>query len=191
MNKTLTFLFSLIILSSCQEKKNFENKDELCKIIVGIIESDQKYRGLPEMEDPFFSVLDSLRKVNNIEVKDYANLSREQQLEWGKKAREISDKISQTSKHKQDSLMRLQIEIDNHNTELLIDIVKEKGWITENTLECKENVSTWIIFRHSQTKYWTEIREIIEKEKAKKRINDFEYEMIDNHIKGRPTIKRK
>jgi hypothetical protein len=188
MNKILTFCFSLIILSSCQEKNKYEDKDELCRILGEITSNDQKYRGLPEMTDPFFRVLDSLKDENNITKAQYGKLSTDKQLEWGKKARVISDKITQISKQKEDSLMTLQIEIDNKNTELLMDIIKEKGWVYKNELGCEEYVSAWIVFRHSQEKYWNQIREIIEKEKAEKRIGDGDYKMIDNHINGRPML---
>ena len=141
------------------------------------------------MTDPFFGVLDSLKTANNISNKAYSNLSRETQLEWEKKARVIADKIPQMSQQKQDSLMQLQIEIDNTNTELLIDIIKERGWVYKNDLGCEEYVSAWLVFRHSQTQYWDEIRAVIEKEKTENRIGEGDYKMIDNHIKGRPMLE--
>jgi hypothetical protein len=188
MNKILILCLPLIILSSCQEKNKYEDKDELCRILGEITANDQKYRGLPEMTDPFFNVLDSLRTANNMSKEDYGNLSRNEQLEWGKRTRAISEKINRISKKEQDSLMNLQIEIDNKNTKLLMDIIREKGWVYKNELGCEEYVSAWIVFRHSQSEYWNEIREIIEKEKAEKRIGDGDYKMIDNHIKGRPML---
>jgi hypothetical protein len=191
MNKTVTLFISLIILSSCQEKKKYGDRGQLCKILGEITENDQKYRGLQEMTDPFFRVLDSLTEVNNISNADYGKLTTEKQLEWGKKARAISEKIPQMSEKKQDSLMQLQIIIDNKNTELLIDITKEIGWVSKPKLGCKEYVSAWIVFRHSQSQYWEEIREIIEKEKIKKRLLIKEYKIIDNHIKGRPKFEKK
>jgi len=186
MNKTLNLFFFLIILSSCQEKKKYDDRDQLCKVLGEMTINDQKYRGLPEMIDPFFRVLDSLQEVNNISNADYGKLTTEEQLEWGRKARAISEKIPQMSEQKQDSLMQLQIKLDNINTELLIDVTKEIGWVSKQSLGCKEYVSTWIVFRHSQSQYWKEIREIIEKEKAGGELLPNEYNIIDNHIKGRP-----
>jgi len=188
MDKILILCFTLIILISCQEKNKYEDKDELCRILGEMTANDQKYRGLPKMIDPYFSVLDSLRTANSMSREEYGKLSLDEQLEWDKKARAISEKKPRISKQKQDSLMDLQIKIDNKNTELLIDIIKEKGWVTKNGLGCEEYVSAWIIFRHSQSEYWNEIREIIEKEKAENRIGDGDYMMIDNHIKGRPML---
>jgi len=187
-NITLIFLIGLIILS-CKQENSYTDKSELCRILGEMTANDQKYRGLDEMTDPFFAVLDSLQKVNNISNADYGKLSTEEQLDWGKKARAISEKIPQMSQKKQDSLMELQIKIDNKNTELLIDVTKKIGWVSKNKLGCEEYVSAWIVFRHSQSQYWDEIRTIIDKEKAEGRIGNGDYKMVDNHIKGRPIIE--
>ncbi len=190
MNKTFTFFLTLIILISCQKKKKYTDKENLCKILGEIHNNDQKYRGLPEMTDPFFRVLDSLQEANNISNADYRKLTTKEQLEWGKKAREISEKTPQMSEKKQDSLMQFQIILDNKNTELLIDIIKKKGWIYKNDIGCEEYFSAWLVFRHSQSQYWGEIRTIIDKEKAEDRIGKRDYKMVDNHIKGRPMFQK-
>jgi hypothetical protein len=186
MKKSLILIFIITVIISCNKKTKYENTNELCNLLGEMTENDQKYRGMSEMTDPFFEILDSLKTINNISKNDYTNLSREQQLEWEKKARKIANKYSKTSEKIKDSLMNLQIEIDDKNTEILIDIIKEKGWVTKNGLGCKEYVSTFLIFRHSQEKYWGEIRKLIEKEKSQNRIGNGDYMMIDDHIKGRP-----
>lgn len=188
MNKILTLCFSLIILSSCQEKNKYEDKNELCRVLGEIHLADQKYRGSKEMTDPFFRVLDSLQKVNNLPDSIYRKLSTEEQLEWGRKARAISNKIPQISKRKEDSLMQLQIKLDNKNTELLIDIISKKGWVYKNKIGCNEYFSAWLVFRHSQSQYWDEIRILIDDAKEKGTIGRKDYNMIDNHIKGRPIM---
>jgi len=188
MNKIITICLSLIILSSCQQKNKYEDKVELCKILGEIHINDQKYRGSEEMTDPFFRVLDSLQQVNNLPNSKYSKLTTAEQLEWGKKAREISDKLPQISKKQEDSLMKLQIELDNKNTELLIDIIKRKGWVYKNNIGCEEYFSAWLVFRHSQSQYWDEIRILIDNAKEKGTIGKKDYNMVDNHIKGRPMM---
>lgn len=187
MNKIALLLICFLLLSSCQENKKYNNKVELCQLLGKIHNNDQKYRGLPEMTDPFFRILDSLQSVNKISDEDYGKLPTEEQLAWGRKARAISDKTPQISEKKQDSLMKLQIKLDNKNTELLIDIIKEKGWVYKNNLDCEEYFSAWLVFRHSQSQYWNEIRKIIDKEKDLGRIGVKDYNMVNNHIKGRPN----
>jgi hypothetical protein len=43
-----------------------------------------------------------------------------------------------------------------------------------------------IIFRHAPKDFWNEIRPLIEKEFAEKRMGSGDYGLIDNHLRGRP-----
>lgn len=92
------------------------------------------------------------------------------------------------NKIKKDSIWKLQTQIDEINTKLLIDITKKRGWVSREELGCEEYIAPWVIFRHSPKKYWKEIRPLIEKEYAEKRMVVGDYMMIDNHLKGRPMI---
>ncbi len=84
-----------------------------------------------------------------------------------------------------DSMNVLQWKIDNYNTEKLIALTKEYGWISDERIDCPQ-LQIWLIFRHSQKKYFKEILELIEKERAAKRLNDFQYGLIHDHLHGRP-----
>ncbi|MGB5499778.1 MAG: hypothetical protein WBM77_12690 [Maribacter sp.] len=58
-------------------------------------------------------------------------------------------------------------------------------------LKCKGKFKTVLILRHVPKKYWKKVRAIIEKEKSEKRISDYEYYVIDNHLKGRPPLTKR
>ena len=54
----------------------------------------------------------------------------------------------------------------------------------------EEKFKTLLIFRHAPKKYWNEIRALIEKERLAKRLTEYEFYIIDNHLKGRPSLKK-
>lgn len=188
MKKILVTLIISIIFFNCKKENNFENNAELCKILGKMTEDDQKIRGMPKLSDPFFEILDSIRTANKLTKEIYTSLSTEEQLEWGKVARKIADKIPKKSKKEIDSLWNIQTKLDNKNTELLIQIVKKRGWVDKVSLNCEEYAAPWIIFRHSPEKYWNEIRPLIEKAYEEKKLGGMEYTMIDNQLKGRPKL---
>jgi len=184
-----SFVITLIILLCIPNyitAQKYQDNDALCSLLEKMTINDQRYRGLPEMGNPFFRILDSLQKVKGISMEEYAKLSQQEQLEWGKRAKTIANKVPRISQKKQDSLMQLQIELDNQNTAMLIDIINERGWVSKNGLGCQEYASPSLIFRHSQEAYWGEIRIIIEREKAKNTIGKGDYLFIEDHITGRP-----
>jgi hypothetical protein len=184
-NILLTLIISITILS-CKKENNYENDAELCSILAEMIESDQSIRNLPELTDPFFEILDSIRTVNSSISEVDSNLSKEEHPNWGKIAREIAEKRPKGSKRVRDSLWEIQSEIDKKNTKLLIDITKKRGWISKDGLGCTEYIAPVIIFRHAPEKYWEEIKPLIEKEYAEKRMESGDYGFIDNHLRGRP-----
>lgn len=107
---------------SCKKDVDYKNQEKLCQLVLDIYKDDQKYRGL--MEDPFFKILDSIKISEGIK-EDYRNFSEKKQLAYGKVARTIANKRkNKFTKIQEDSLMQLQISLDNKNTELLIDIIK-------------------------------------------------------------------
>jgi len=184
-NILLTLTISITILS-CKKENNYKNDAELCSILAEMIESDQRIRNLPELADPFFEILDSLRTANDLTREVYSNLSKEEQLNWGKIAREIAEKRPKGSKRVRDSLWEIQTEIDKKNTKLLIDITKKRGWVSKDGLGCTEYIAPVIIFRHAPEEYWEEIKPLIDKEYAEKRMGSGDYGFIDNHLRGRP-----
>ena len=183
----LFFIFTgSITLSSCFSNQNKYKGDKLCAIIKKMNEDDQKYRDIVANNDHFFAILDSIKESEGISSADYADLPEKTQLEYGKKAREIANKMKKKySDNYVDSLMLLQRELDNKNTELLIDIVRTRGWPNRTNCNCEEFPA--VIFRHSQPKYWDEISKIIELEFKEKRMNSAEYGFYKNHINGRKS----
>lgn len=109
------------------------------------------------------------------------------------KDREIRSKIPDSfhkddgtySKKEIDSLKLIRTKIDTYNTEKLIELTKEYGWISGARINCP-NLDTWLIFRHSDPKYFEEIAELIEIEHKEKRLSDWHYKLIKNHLSGRP-----
>ncbi|WP_046756967.1 hypothetical protein [Kordia jejudonensis] len=83
-----------------------------------------------------------------------------------------------------DSVWKLQWKLDNANTEKLIQLTKKYGWMSDERINCPE-LDIWLIFRHSQKKYYNEIDKIIEKEHTAKRLNDFQYKLIKDHVTGK------
>ena len=178
------FLFTLFL--SCKKENNYENDAELCALLSEMDISDQSIRKLPELTDPFFEILDSIRSANDLPREVYTKLSKEEQLNWGKLAKGIAEKRPGGSLKVIDSLWKIQSEIDRKNTKLLIDIVKKRGWVSKNQLGCTEYISPMMIFRHAPEEFWNEIRPLIEKEYSEKRMGSDCYGIIDNHIRGRP-----
>lgn len=84
-----------------------------------------------------------------------------------------------------DSIWALQIEIDNRNTERLIILTKEYGWLSDERINCSD-LNIWIIFRHAQKKYFDEVSALIEKEFKSGRLSKWHYNLIQNHLNGRP-----
>jgi len=175
----------IVVLSICLfscNNKDYKDKDALCKIISKIHKGDQKYRQL--MIDPFFEILDSIQKADGISNDEYKTFSKKKQLAYGRIARAITNKrVIKLTKKKEDSLMQLQILIDNKNTELLIDIIKKRGF--PDLPNCKEGQFPAITLRHSQSQYWDEIRPLIEKEYKLGNMNKGQFRIVLNHINGR------
>lgn len=177
-------LLLLIVFISCNAEKKMTDS-ELCSVLSNLHLQDQYYRGLEELEDPFFFVLDSLMGANNLSRSEYAKLPKEEQLAFGKIARKITDSKPKISEQKQDSLMRLQKELDYKTTEKLLGIVKKYGYPDTEKLKCENYAAPFLIFGHSPQKYWKEIDNIIEKEKLAGRIVEGDYKYIKWHIGGR------
>lgn len=182
MKKLIICLVALLASFSSNSQHQLPEGEAFCQLLLKMYDEDQKYRVL--LQDPFFAILDSIKKVEDIDNKTYASFPREKQLAYGKKARAIADKVKARFTEKQsDSLMSLQIELDNKNTELLIDIIKQRGWPNKENTKCKKFAGG--VFRHSQSQYFDEIRVLIEKEMEEGRMNTAAYKFYLDHINGR------
>jgi hypothetical protein len=181
-----------VLFLSCKNDRNesvshnlYEDPEDFCQMILKMHKDDQKFREI--MVDPFFEISDSIKKAKGIE-KIYKDFTEEKQLAYGRIARAIADKRKRKFTEKQeDSLMQLQIIIDNQNTELLIDIIKKRGF--PDLPECKGGKFTSMVFRHSQPEYWDEIKILIEKEYKEGRMNTGQFKIVLNHINGREDFK--
>ena len=171
----------------CKKENNYENDAELCLILSEMFVNDQSIRNTPGIAGWFFETLDSIKTANNLTGEDYTKLTKEEQLKWGKIAKKIAKKRPKMPKNIKDSLWDIQREIDRKNTKLLIEITKKRGWVNTNELGCKEYSYPVIIFRHAPEEFWDEVKPLIEKEYAEKRMNKYEYWFINNHLRGRPT----
>jgi hypothetical protein len=183
---TVIIYIMTLFFFSCEKENNYEGT-KLCLTINDINEKDQRYRSRNELVDPIFEILDSLRTAENITKEDYIKYTIEEQLAYGKRARRIADQKKSNTKAA-DSLMKLQIVLDNENTETLIDIIKIRGYPNEDNSPC--NVFPGGVFIHSQEKYWKEIRALIEKEYKEKRMKKPNYEFVLYHINGRKSSDR-
>ncbi|WP_298426138.1 hypothetical protein [uncultured Kordia sp.] len=84
----------------------------------------------------------------------------------------------------QDSVRKLQKKLDNTNTEKLIKLTKKYGWISDERIYCTK-LNIWLIFRHSDRKYYKQILAVIEKEHKAKRLSDFYYKLMHDHVTGK------
>ena len=89
------------------------------------------------------------------------------------------------SKKEMDSIINIQTKIDNYNTERLLTLTEKYGWLSNERLNC-EDLNVFLIFRHSQSKYYNAISKVIEVEHSAKRLRTWEYEFIKDHIGNRP-----
>ena len=174
------------------ESKNFSADNDLCKTLYKLSVDDQKYRGASRnISETYSDVLDSLILSKGFTKDHFLSLPEQQQGELKQKALKLASKKLKPLMAQNDSLRALQKSIDGNNTKKLIEITKKHGWLTANGLECTEKFKTVLIFRHAPKKYWNEVRSIIEKERAAKRLTGYEYYIIDNHLKGRPPLTKK
>ncbi|EDP94823.1 hypothetical protein U8527_07885 [Kordia algicida OT-1] len=83
-----------------------------------------------------------------------------------------------------DSVWVLQRKLDDSNTEKLLKLTKKYGWLSDERVNCPK-LNIWLLFRHSDKKYYKEILQVIEKEYNAKRLNDFQYKLIKDHVTGK------
>ena len=103
-----------------------------------------------------------------------------------------SDKLYRTSLEagfghgsQSDSLWRLQIAIDNKNTEQLIEIIKDRGFPNKKAIGCDLPIAPFLIFTHAQPQYFEEIETLIDNELIAKNVDSLTYNHMLWHINGR------
>lgn len=185
--KYVLIIIVYFLVLSCKSTK-YSKQENSCNFLVELYNNDQLYRNMPELIDPFFKILDSIKSAEGISNDEYTDLSREEQLAYGKKARSIVKKISSIAQKKKDSLMDLQVKLDNRNTRQLLSFVKKKGYPNMKELGCNGYSAPVLIFVHSPEKYWKEVKNMINEEKKEKRISKGDYQYIMWHINGRKGV---
>jgi hypothetical protein len=182
--------FTLCMKSHSLWAQSLQEAD-LCEKLQAMVESDQKYRGSNESVSEKYQVtLDSLLIAHKLTKESFESKSNQFQGLIKKEALQLAVKNLEPIMAN-DSLRDVQIKIDNRNTKELIQLVKKHGWLTSENLGCSSSFKTVLIFRHAQKKYWNQVREVIEKERAANRISEYEYEVIDHHLKSRPPMTKK
>ncbi|OSY87431.1 hypothetical protein WH52_11155 [Tenacibaculum holothuriorum] len=92
------------------------------------------------------------------------------------------------TKKQKDSLWNIQKRKDKKNIEILIEIIKERGWIDKKELKCDKAVPPVLIFRHAPEEYFKQIEKIISIENEAGRMSNGDYMFVENHLKGRPSF---
>jgi hypothetical protein len=165
-------LLLLVFILGCKSKdKNIYEGENLCEIIKTMNEDDQEYRSL--IRDPFYNILDSIKtakKLTTEEVVEYIVIAKE---------------IAQTRKLKFnekeiDSIMVLQKKLDNKNAELLIDIIKKRGFPTTKNSICK--TSPGFVLTHTQPEYWHTLNILIKAEIKKGNMAQSHYDFLIKHF---------
>ena len=182
----LTFVFS------CKKGGDYpynKSKGEFCEMLGKMYEDDIKYRTM--IQDPYFEIIDSIRTAEGLDITSYKELPEKEQLAYSKKANAIADKRSEKfTKKENDSLMQLQVTLDNRNTEKLIKITQEFGWPLKNNIGCTEYFAPALIFRHAQPQYHKTINNVIDKALKEGQMEKAEYTFILNHINGREDYEK-
>ncbi|PZW41491.1 hypothetical protein LX95_01169 [Mesonia algae] len=187
ISPSILLVFILAFCYSCKKTKNNlelpSQQSNPCNFINQLIEDDQKYRGDERIIDPFFAIIDSMKKAEGISRDKYVNeYSREDRLAYGKRARAIANKHPIDSLLA-DSLMKLQTEIDHKNTKALITYTKKNGYPTNENTNCDKSPD--LIFLHSPEKYWKELKQLIKSEFKKGSINKTQAGLWLRHVEGR------
>ena len=185
-------------LKQPQDTFNKDSDSEFCNKLRLINKNDQLYRSVDTYAKVGYTILDSVYNANNIaffpdESGRVAskNLSMKDKIKYSDITTKIiserhPDFTTKKWEKRQEDWMKKQIILDNKNTEQLIKIIKERGYPNKNNCKCsKKTLNVLIVFRHSQTKYFDEIRILIEKEYKAKRLPEQKYKLFLDHINGR------
>ena len=186
-SKTVLIALSFILINCKTKEENYKDEDKLCQLILQSYEDDQKFRQM--LDDPFFEILDSIKKAEGLSNKKYAAFPEEKQLAYGRIARSIANKRERKFTEKQeDSLMQLQKLVDIKNTEFLIDVIKKRGFPSDLS-NCVGPQFPAMTLRHAPEQYWEELEPLITKEYSEGRMDVGQFKIVLNHINGREDFK--
>ena len=121
-----------------------------------------------------------------------SNCSSQQAFEDDLKLCDLLAKMTtddQKYRHSQESYennLQAQTALDHENCNLLLAIIKKRGWPSKNKIGCEQEMMPVVIFRHAPKELWPEIEQVIEIEYGAKRMTEGDYKFILNHITGRP-----
>lgn len=90
----------------------------------------------------------------------------------------------QVYQKKRDSLVAIMLEIDEENTNRLIDITSKYGFPSMRRLNEKK-AKAYFLFVHSQKHHFERIRKLLDTEYQSNRISEYEYAYIQWHLNGR------
>lgn len=189
MKNKIFYLLPVLLYSAFTFSQDLKDDTDICKELSTMVLDDQKHRG-SNINEIYPVILDSLISAEGISKADFSNLPEEYQGKLRMGALKLAMNRRKSKMIENDSIRDAQKKIDEKNTERLISIIKERGWLSSENGRCPENVKTALIFRHAPQKFWKEIRDLIEKEKSEKRLTPYEYQIIDNHLKGRPPVNK-
>lgn len=192
MTKTLVAAVTFILcMKSHSLWAQSPQEADLCEKLQAMVERDQKYRGSDDSITTHYTpILDSLILAKGLTKQQFASLPPHEQGPTKEQAFKMAGHRMKPIMAN-DSLANIQVALDHENTKNLIELVQKHGWLTDKNLGCKQKFKTVLILRHSPKTYWKQVREVIEKERAANRISEYEYEVIDNHLKGRPPMTKK
>jgi len=164
----IIFIIMLSVVFACKENsKEKKIKDaylgkNLCVLLDKMREDDKKYREVLSVNHAEF---------RNIKIKKLTKKNRLNKAE----IKELEEKFLEF------------IYVDLTDIELLtlslIDIIKNIGYPNEKNSVCKKNAG--LVFRHSQSKYFDEIKILINDELEKGNLNKASHNLFMDHINGR------
>ena len=177
-------------------------ESKLCKLLDSINKNDQLYRYTDSFTKTYmdiaYKILDSVYNANDIAFfpdnsgrRASKNLTMKEKLKYSDITTKILHKrypelTKEKWKKRQDSIGKLQIALDNKNTEMLINIIKKYGYPNKSNCDCKEEtINRLAVFRHSQPQYFDTIKKLITIEKNQGRLNETSYKVFLDHINGR------
>lgn len=179
----IVFMLCVVVFTCKENSKEKKIKDaylgeNLCVLLDKMREDDEKYRELIQL---------SLRDILNIINVEQKKLTKENRLS-NAEIENLKEKVLQNiyadlTDIELLTIVELQTELDNRNTELLIDIIKNRGYPNKKNSMCKKYAG--MVFRHSQRKYFDEIKILIIGELEKGNLNEASYNFFLDHINGR------
>ncbi|WP_299900121.1 hypothetical protein [uncultured Aquimarina sp.] len=107
--------------------------------------------------------------------------------------RSLLDSLYQTGKQppqkEWDSLWNLQKQIDNQNTQRLLELTEKYGF--PDPQRSGKPIPIWLIFQHADDKYCDQLMPLLDRELEAKRLTAAEHHMIQWNLEGRQGMPLK